>query len=296
MTTPFFTLLQPAPGFFHLRGEDRIAFLQRQSTNDLRPLNASAGCHTTVLTTPAARILDVLRVFSLDSDTLGVLTLPGRGADTATYLRSRIFFMDKVEVLDAPDAYAHLAVIADAGIWEALQVTPPLPEAVTALGEDAWLLPPVDGLLPAFYLLAPQEQAASWMERLQSAGCESRTPEAFERWRIHTGLPGPAELCEAYTPLEIGLDALVAQNKGCYTGQEVLARQRTYDKVTRHLVALRGQKPFSVGAVLTHQGKRVGEVTSALPEDAVGLGVVRRPHHTPGSRLETESQPVIIQP
>src|SRR5690606_8961362 len=96
---------QPSGGYFEISGEDRIGFLQRQTSNDIRSVEPGRGV-LTVLTSPTARILDVLFVFEhplnaaaqAESRALSVLTVPGSGERTASLLRSRIFFNDRVEV------------------------------------------------------------------------------------------------------------------------------------------------------------------------------------------------------
>ncbi len=87
-------------GYLRLQGADRLAFLQRQTTNDVTRL---APGHTilTVLTNPAARILDVLLLLPEPDDVMGMLTLPGLAGETARFLKSRIFFKDQVSLSDA---------------------------------------------------------------------------------------------------------------------------------------------------------------------------------------------------
>src|SRR5512139_2411123 len=87
------------PGYLRISGADRQSFLQRQTTNDLQMLKP-AGCPVTVLTNPAARILDVLTIMMDESENLLAITLPGHGLATYHYLRSRIFFNDRVTVVD----------------------------------------------------------------------------------------------------------------------------------------------------------------------------------------------------
>src|SRR3972149_5633882 len=82
-------------GFIQVTGPDRAAFLQRQTTNNIPSLTPSSSLYT-VLTSPTARILDVLIVFNEPTgETLALLPLPGRAARSVQHLRSRIFFMDK---------------------------------------------------------------------------------------------------------------------------------------------------------------------------------------------------------
>src|SRR3990170_5894991 len=79
---------QPEIGLLRLSGPDRLDFLQRQTTNDLRAL-LSGRVIVTVLTSPVARILDVLTTFT-DGEVFTALTLPASGPKTAQFLQSRI--------------------------------------------------------------------------------------------------------------------------------------------------------------------------------------------------------------
>ncbi|HKQ62979.1 MAG TPA: glycine cleavage T C-terminal barrel domain-containing protein, partial [Candidatus Polarisedimenticolaceae bacterium] len=90
----------------------------------------------------------------------------------------------------------------------------------------------------------------------------------LECWRVLRGVPAAgAELNEEHNPLEAGLWDAVSFDKGCYVGQEVVARLRTYDKVARRLVGLEfaaGTLPPERGTPLFDAGREVGSVTSAL--------------------------------
>ena len=83
-------------GFLRVAKRDRVDFLQRQTTNDLRLVTTDRSI-STVLTSPTARIQDVFCVIE-EGESLGVITLPGRAAETTKFLRSRIFFSDQVAV------------------------------------------------------------------------------------------------------------------------------------------------------------------------------------------------------
>jgi folate-binding Fe-S cluster repair protein YgfZ len=78
----------------------------------------------------------------------------------------------------------------------------------------------------------------------------------------------------------------IHEAKGCYTGQEVIARQINYDKIARRLVGLRLDAPVSAGATVLVEGRSAGEVTSAALSPRCGpiaLAVLRRPHFAPGT-------------
>jgi folate-binding Fe-S cluster repair protein YgfZ len=86
--------------------------------------------------------------------------------------------------------------------------------------------------------------------------------------------------------LETGLEWAVAGGKGCYTGQEVIARQMTYDKITQHLVGLHLGNSARPGQRIWADGKPVGIVTSAVRSPRFGeiaLAIIKRPHHQAGT-------------
>lgn len=284
----------PAGGCLRLSGDDRVAFLQRQTTNDIRLAQAGRAV-LTVLTTPAARILDVFYILPEEA-ALGVITLPGRAESTARYLKSRIFFMDKVTLVDASAELEQLdligpgtpAILAQLGIDQAMQPG----QVVSNMYEGALLqalaLEPAFGL--GVRLLVPASAAAVLEEFITTGGAVRLLDEDYSILRIEAGLPAAgAELSEDYTPLEAGLLPAISSTKGCYTGQEVVARQLTYDKVTQHLCGLRLENRTRPGERLwAMDGSPAGKVTSAAASPRFGeiaLAVVKRPHHQPGETL-----------
>jgi folate-binding protein YgfZ len=284
----------PAGGYLRLSGEDRVAFLQRQTTNDVRQAQAG-GAVLTVLTTPTARILDVLYVLAEEAS-LGVITLPGRAESTARYFKSRIFFMDKVSLADASAELAQLDLLGPGApaVLEQLGIDPGLQPDRVAKGVfegAAWLAlahEPAFGL--GVRLLVPAGLADALQAALIAAGALRLPDEDYSTLRIEAGLPAAAaELSEDYTPLEAGLGSAISSTKGCYTGQEVVARQLTYDKVTQHLCGLCLEQPAWPGQRLwAADGSPVGKITSAAASPrfgAIALAVVRRPYHQAGELL-----------
>jgi folate-binding protein YgfZ len=117
---------------------------------------------------------------------------------------------------------------------------------------------------------------------------------AMEARRVLLGLPeNGAELDESHNPLEAGLWDAVSFDKGCYVGQEVVARLRTYDKVSSDLRGFSFAETSEVPVPKTsvRAGSRtVGEITSALlppgRPSPIALGYVKREHAAPGTQLE----------
>jgi len=279
--------VQPEAGTVCLQGPDRQAFLQRQSSNDLNRL-APGRSLVTVLTSPLARILDVLRLWE-EQDALIGITLPGQSGATVRFLKSRIFFMDKVSVTDLSAEYAQIDLEG-----------PQAARYLTRLGFER--APELDEILsgnrdgvtiqaagqPGFAeigyrLIVPAQVGSAVESALDAMNIPRLADQAYQIMRVEAGLPAPrAELTEDYTPLETGLDWAVAESKGCYTGQEVIARQMTYDKVTQHLVGLRLSSRAQPGERVWVEGKPAGAVTSAVHSPRFGeiaLAIIKRPYH-----------------
>ncbi len=280
-------------GYIRVTGDDCRDWLDRQSTNDLCALAPTRAVRT-VLTSPTGRILDVLTVLD-EGDALGLVPLPGYAERTLRYLRGRIFFMDKVTVTDAGDEWAVLFCDGDdlspVAAALGLERWPALDEVVTfRVGETLGRAVGVPGVMgSAGLLLVPVQETSAIKAALEAAGVSPITEEAYEVLRVEAGLPGPGrELTEAYTPLEVGLNDLIAEGK-CYPGQEVIARQITYNKVVRRLVKLRLEAAVPEGAEVRVGDKAVGTVTSSVispREGPTALAVLRRPHDEPGTRVD----------
>ena len=106
---------------------------------------------------------------------------------------------------------------------------------------------------------------------------EALEEDAFERWRIEAGIPRwGSEIDERVLPAEAGLtETHVSFTKGCYPGQEPIARQHYRGKLNRRLRVLDVEVDVEVspGDEVAYEGKKVGRVTSAVP--GVALAYVR---------------------
>lgn len=278
-----------------LTGEDRVGFLQRQSTHNIMRLGPNRPL-LTVLTSPTARIIDVLWLVDR-GDAIDVLALPERAESTRRYLKGRIFFMDRVAVEEPDPPLTWIEVVGErAGeVLGELGLTPPAHGecAVGAIaGTEATVLAHDHVLGWGYRIVFPIERLHELIHTLHELHVPAIPASTYQVLRIERGLPGhQAELTEEYTPLEVGLRSFVSENKGCYTGQEVIARQLTYDKVTRQLVGLRLSEPAAPGSRVLAEGSPVGVLTSVAVSPQLGpiaLAVLRRPHHEPGTQVVIE--------
>lgn len=281
----------PQPGMLLFDGATRIDYLQRQSTNDLGLL-APGRAVPNALTNASGRILEVFTLLQL-GERLALLTQPGHAPGLAAYFKKRIFFNDQVTIEDASPAWAQLEVHG-----------PQAPAALAALGLAT--MPALDEAIPGklsgadFYaigeegrtrLLVPAELIGQLADQLAAAGASALTQEAREILRIEAGRAGGPEFSDANTPFEIGLERYVSATKGCYTGQEVLARQVTYDKIVRSLAKLAATAPLPPGAAVKLEDKTIGQISSAAisPKDGpMALAVLRKPFQ-PGDQVQIQA-------
>jgi folate-binding protein YgfZ len=249
---------------------DRLDLLHRMSTNDLNSLPVGRA-RATVLTTPIARIVDLLWVLNR-GDTALALTSPGRATAVRRWLAGYIFYNDKVKFEDASADLAQFGVFGPraAAVAEALLLGAGSLDA-DAFSEQVDLLVlrgrPLAG--DGFTVIGPAAQAPGLWEAALRAGAVPAGEQAYEWLRLRAGQPAGPELSEDYIPLEANLWSAVSFNKGCYIGQEIIARMESRGKLARRLVGLQLDAPVAAGAEVSREGgAAVGAVTSAgiLPD------------------------------
>jgi folate-binding protein YgfZ len=302
-------MARPTAGLLRLTDAARHDFLQRLTTNNIAGLRPGQSA-VTVLTSPTARILYVFTVVARSDDLL-LLPAPGQSQALARHLRGQIFFMDKVKVHDLSEQWVRLRVMGPqaAQTLSALEINATTLSAndVATQGEILVVAQP-QYEVPGFELIIPAEQLASVSDALLAAGAHVISGESYEARRVELGRPAVgAELVEDYSPLESGLAWTCAENKGCYTGQEIIARQITYDKVTKTLVGLRLADAVATGSEITVEGRPVGTITSVAHSPGlnapIALAIIKRPHNAVGTTVQVGGHaatvaalPLIAQP
>ena len=283
-------------------GEDALDLLNRLSTNGILNLDPGQGAPT-ILTTDRGRILDLLGVVNTGEYTL-LITSPDCQRAVIDWL-DKYTIMEDLTVEDVSAETAQFTVCGptsmealasalslpeEAGLVGSLEPFAALPATVGGCG--ALVINRPQGGLPALDVVVDRAHGDEVWEALEAAGITPVGQQAYEAALVEYGIPRHGrELGDAYNPLEAGLIGSVDFAKGCYIGQEVIARLDTYQKVQRYLVRLR----FSEGAEVTEdaglelEGLRVGQVTSlvTIPStgETAGLGYVRTARANPGEVL-----------
>ena len=275
-------------GRLSVRGDDALDLLNRLSTNDLELMRPGGGMET-VLTTNKGRIIDLLRILHM-GDHLLMLTSPGTQDRVVEWIDFYTFAEDITVTDIAPDT-SHFLFVGDAagdalseagfGAWG---LTTPLSHTASEIGDGVIVIVRTEsGSLPAWEVIVPRGQD------IPSDGIEKPGTSALEMLRIEQGIPAfPSELNESHNPLEANLKPHISFNKGCYIGQEVVARLNTYDRVQRFLCRLVVEDTITLepGSALTVDGDSAGEVTSSIPGFA--LAYLRKRFYEEGATVQVQ--------
>ena len=288
-------------GCLKATGEDALDLLNRLSTNKVDHLRPGHWAPT-VLTSDRGRIVDLLTVVHA-GDFVYLITSPGQQQPVIEWL-DKYTIMEDLEVEDVSASTAVVALAGD-GADAALGLEPlegdrlpglqyPAP-TVSVGGHDAIAVSRPMGATACCLLVAPSGAAASAVEALAAAGAVEADDEAWEALRVASGAPafGP-EMGEPYNPLEVGLIGAIDFTKGCYIGQEVIARLDSYERVQKYLSVLRFSDGCEAdsGTPLYIEGRQAGTVTSVYRTpggELRGLGFVRTASAVPGQILEVAS-------
>ncbi|UCG26224.1 MAG: folate-binding protein YgfZ [Chloroflexota bacterium] len=269
-------------GMLKFSGKSRLDLINRMSTQDVLNLKPGEGA-ATVLSTDIGRIIDRLILY-VDRESVYCLTGEGNGANIAEYLRRFVFYMDDFTV---EDLSASTAVLAVYGIQASSALRDIFGEADLPLhhwkradlGGAPVYQHRTDPIAGAGYLVTCHEEDRAALEQaLVGAPIRPADEAAFDYLRIESRLPRfGRELTPDYIPLEAGLWADVSFNKGCYTGQEIIARLESRGRLAKRLVHLTAAEPLSAGDALTAGDKAAGTVTSAAtgPGGAQALAYVK---------------------
>ena len=281
--------------------EDALDLLNRLSTNKVDHLQAGNWAPT-VLTSDRGRIVDLLIVIHA-GDFVYLLTSPGQQQPVIEWL-DKYTIMEDLEVEDLSSSITVIA-LAGAGADAALGLTPDDTERLPGLqypaptvrigSQDAIAVSRPMGDVPCCLLVVPEEALDSVCNDLEGLGAGTADDEAWEALRIASGAPSfGSEMGEPFNPLEVGLIGAIDFTKGCYIGQEVIARLDSYEKVQRYLSVLSFSEgsEAAIGTPLYIDGRQAGTVTSLYRTaggDLRGLGFVRTASASPGQVLHVAS-------
>ena len=287
-------------GRIQVTGADRLRFLHNQSTNAFEQLAAGQGCDT-VFVSSTARTLDLASAYVGDESVL-LMVSPGMATELINWMDRYIFFADKVTLSDQTDTTFAITLLGpDADrILTQLGIPLPDPAAGSHLQTNLPFEPEIaitivrgTGLtLPGYTLIGPKDQETALKQWFVEHDVACLTSQQWEVLRIRQGRPMPGqELTDKDNPLEAGLWQAVSFEKGCYIGQETIARLNTYKGVKKQLWGFKLEQLVPAPSPLTLNGTQVGALTSvAADSDGIwGLGYLRTKAGGAGLTLTVEN-------
>lgn len=257
-------------------GEDRLSWLHLLVSQHVSELPADTGTEALVLDLNG-RVLHHMQVAHVD-DTVYLDTEPGTGAELLAYLDAMRFW-SKVEPRSATEELAVLGVVGPdtAAVLAAAGAPVPEPPYGCAALPGGGLVrrmpwPGAD----AADLLVPRADADAWLSRIEAAGARPAGTIAFEALRVESLQPRlHTDTDERTIPHEVGwIGPAVHLTKGCYRGQETVARVANLGRPPRRLVLLHldaGDEELPVtGDPVMSQGRKVGRVGTVTQHHELG--------------------------
>ena len=286
-------------------GSDRAKFLHGQLTNDILRLQEGQGCYAAIVNVKAKMEADAY-VWALQDELL--LDLEPGMSEVVSKRLEKFIIAEDVQIIDAAPSYAHIAFQGPRvlELIQSLDIGAVVPsehhrliktQHIT-LGEiylarnDRFGSPCFDFFVPIDSFSVVLKNAIRVAQQL---GGRLVGWIAWETLRIEAGIPRfGIDMDSTNLPPEAGLQArAISISKGCYTGQEILARIRTYGQVAKSLRGLRFDDPTTPlpaqGAKLFSGEREVGFVTSSVHSPTlnspIALGYVRREANEIGTKL-----------
>ncbi len=273
-------------GIIRVTGEDRLSFIHNQTTNKIQSLKSGQGCNT-VFVNSTGRNIDLVTVLIKEEEIL-LLTSPQQNQPLIEWMDRYIFPFDKVKLEDITGQYTILSLIGNkAG------------EILSEWVEKSWLNDEkfnhhhlqIEGVeltllvdsslqIPGYTLLIPPEKNTTIWTKLTQKKITPMGTIGYEKLRILQGKPKPsAELTTDYNPLETGLWEAISFDKGCYIGQETIARLNTYKGVKQKLWGIKLKdkiNPEENNLIMINEEK-IGKITSYTDTEEGGfaLGYIR---------------------
>jgi tRNA-modifying protein YgfZ len=288
-----------------ITGADRAAFLNGFCTNDVQRLQPGRGCETFVTNVKGKTIGHVfvfcgLKSLVIDGD-------PGQSPALLAHLE-RFVIREDVQFHDRTGLWDEWFVSgseAGPGLKRLLAVDLPatmLEHAGYAFQSSSVFVRRVPVTADSYLLTLPHEAAGAMASQMAAAGAVACSAQTLEILRVEAAMPRfGRDITDQNLPQEVNRDAsAISFTKGCYLGQETVARLDALGHVNRLLVPVRWETPPVplAGDELTVGGQRVGQVTSAIwspyYEAPLGLAYVRTPYHAPGTALDSATGPARV--
>jgi folate-binding protein YgfZ len=274
MTVPRALIFRPS-AVLEATGEDTFSFLQGQLSNDLKPRGPGKMTYGLWLSAKGKVDGDSFVIEKADGNFL--IVSPDCSADSLRERLNAFIIADDVVLTDVTQRWSGIAVWGERAAESAAILGVQAPErreahignGVVGYASYRWGKGTIEWLFETGMELASEAR-----EKFAAAGFSFLTDSGAEQDRIlGGGVAVPSELGPGDLPQEAGVEEIaVSFTKGCFIGQEVMARLKSMGRVRRGLIRVRGDGlPPAVPADLFAGGRKVGELRSAAPIDGDGF-------------------------
>ena len=282
-------------------GGDVLDLINRFSTNETVGL-ADGDVVVTVLTSEIGRVLELITVVRRSATESILLTGPD-AEDTVIEWLDRYNFGEDCDFTVSTATSAQITISGPKATDLGINLPEPGRDVTAEIDGVEVEIVAISGPSLASYevLIDEKAQTSKVWDALVAAGGVPTSEDAFDVLRVEQGLSArSSEISDGANPLEAGLLPYVDFDKGCYMGQEVIARLDTYDKLQRRLVGLLSEPgaALSADSSLKAGDREVGRITSAVTSRSLGrpiaMAYVRKAHTEPGTVLESVNGPVEV--
>jgi len=274
-----------------VKGTDSLDLLNRISTNDLQYLSIGTVCDT-IFATPKGRLIDYCRIINLGKDEYILICSYIKTSHLLEWL-NRFIILEDVEVSDITDEYIWITFL---GPQSQTFLNKYAKTEFSEADEAIWLeyesvqFPAFKNnnfIIPAYNFCFSKDEAQQIFSGIINSIHEWNGSligdDAFQILRVESGMPDwETEITEEYNPHEARLIKAVSFTKGCYTGQEVIARLDTYDKVQKYLMIIDINEKIEQACPIDVyiENDLIGKLTSytynPLTGNNVGLGYIKK--------------------
>jgi hypothetical protein len=273
-------------GLLKITGDDRLRFLHNQSTNNIQSLKLGEGCDT-VFVNSTGRNIDLVTAYIQENQVL-LLVSPEQNKRLYDWMDRYIFPFDKVAIKDVSNEYKIFTLMGEKSVellseWvdNDFLKAPEFTHKIIIIDDIELIITVGCNLkLTGFNLIISVEKASYIWDKLMAKNPILIDNKDYEKLRILQGRPIPnQELTEEYNPLETGLWDAISFNKGCYIGQETIARLNTYKGVKQKLWGIKLNQSIDPEKdnIIMVEGEKIGKITSYLATESenFALGYIR---------------------
>jgi aminomethyltransferase len=273
-------------GVIEMAGRDRVRFLHGMCTNDIKSLSPGQGCLAAVVNRQGKMVAE-LAVYAGETSLL--LEVDRSNLEGTMEALGKFIVADDVSMKRADMAILGLYGPQAGALLEAPSLAP-----FHTVGQGSLRIAADPALGVRGYHLLLQAPDPAEFGRFQARGTTPAGFQAYERLRIENGFPRwGADMGTDLLPMEAGLESLaISYTKGCYIGQEVIQRVKTYSEPPRRLVLLE-VKGASPSERVSADGQDAGRITSATETRA--LGILRKEHARAGASVLVEGRPATVR-